>query len=105
MDLQFKIMYNHGKENFVADALSRVVFVMNLTTITGVQPMWVQEVLNSYVTDPHTQAMLRKLAVHTADEEGIFSAGSDQKSTIDLDCGEFMFAQKVYICFSCVSIE
>lgn len=102
MDLQFKIMYNHGKENVVADALSRVVFAMNLTTITGVQPMWVQEVLNSYVTDPHAQVMLRKLVVHTADEEGIFSVGSDQKRTIDLDCGEFIFAQKsLYLFFMC----
>jgi hypothetical protein len=51
MGLQYKIVYKQGKENIAADALSRVGHLMALQTLTEVKPLWVQEVLNSYVTD------------------------------------------------------
>jgi hypothetical protein len=39
MGLHFKIVYKKGRDNLVADALSRLL------------PVWIQEVANSYVTD------------------------------------------------------
>jgi hypothetical protein len=51
MGLQYKIVYKQGKENIAADALPRVGHLMALQTLTEVKPLWVQEVLNSYVTD------------------------------------------------------
>jgi len=51
MGLHFKIVYRQGKENVVADALSRVAHLMSLQDVSLVQPAWIQEVLNSYATD------------------------------------------------------
>jgi hypothetical protein len=48
MGLQFQIVYKKGVENAVADALSRVSYLMTLSQVSEVQPLWVQEVLNSY---------------------------------------------------------
>jgi hypothetical protein len=36
-----------GKENVAADALSRVGHLMAVSSITEIQPVWIQEVLNS----------------------------------------------------------
>ena len=52
MGLHFKIVYRQGKENVAADALSRVAHLMSLQAVSSVQPAWIQEVLNSYTTDP-----------------------------------------------------
>lgn len=51
MGLKFKIVYRQGKENTVADSLSRVGHLMALQAVATVQPAWVQEVINSYATD------------------------------------------------------
>ncbi|WVZ94909.1 hypothetical protein U9M48_040738 [Paspalum notatum var. saurae] len=37
-----------------------------------VQPVWVQEVLNSYATDSHAQQLLTQLAIHSPDDNGHF---------------------------------
>jgi hypothetical protein len=68
--LQFKVVYKQGKENKVVDALSRVGCVMTLTAVSEVQPLWVQEVTNSYVTDPAAQSLFARLCVHSPDEQG-----------------------------------
>jgi hypothetical protein len=70
MGLQFQIVYKKGKENVVADALSRVGMAMAISTVTELQPVWIQEVTNSYVTDLQAQQLLQKLAVHSPDEAG-----------------------------------
>jgi hypothetical protein len=51
MGMQFKVVYKQGKDNLVADALSRVGHLMTLTSVSEVQPLWIQEVLNSYFTN------------------------------------------------------
>lgn len=70
MGLQFKFVYKKRKENVVADALSRVGVVMSLCVLSEVQPVWVQEVLNSYVSDAKAEELLQKLVVHSPNEEG-----------------------------------
>jgi hypothetical protein len=70
MGLQFRIVYRKGKENVAADALSRVGHLMSITAISEVQPRWLQEVLNSYITDQMAQNLLTRLVVHSPDEQG-----------------------------------
>jgi hypothetical protein len=70
MGLQYKIFYKQGKENIIADALSRVGHFMALQTLTEVKPLWIQEVLNSYVTDEEAQRLLAELVLHSPNEQG-----------------------------------
>jgi hypothetical protein len=70
MGLQFRILYKKGAENSAADALSRVGQVFQLQALSEVRPVWLQEVLNSYVTDALAQTKLQALAVHSPDSQG-----------------------------------
>jgi hypothetical protein len=70
MDLQFRVVYRKGKDNLAADGLSRVNHLLALQAISEVQPVWMQKVLNSYVTDPKAQELLTKLSVHSPDDQG-----------------------------------
>jgi hypothetical protein len=70
MGLQFRIVYRKGAENFAADALSRVGQLFQLHATSEIRPIWLQEVLNSYVTDAVAQAKLQALAVHSPDAQG-----------------------------------
>jgi len=56
-----------GKENLVIDALSRVAHMLAVQAVSSVQPAWIQEVLNSYATDPKAQQLLQRLAVSSPD--------------------------------------
>ena len=70
MGLQFRIVYRKGKENLAADALSRVGHVMALQSVSEVTPVWIQEVINSYITDQAAQDLLAQLSVHSRNEQG-----------------------------------
>lgn len=70
MGLQFKVVYKQGKENVVADALSRMGHLLALQAVSTPQPLWLQEVENSYVTDQLAQKLLTQLAVHSPNEQG-----------------------------------
>jgi hypothetical protein len=70
MGLQFKILYKKGKENIATDALSRVEHMMAIQAVSSVQPAWIQEVLNSYTTDPNAQQLLQQLAISSPDQQG-----------------------------------
>lgn len=72
MGLQFKVVYKKGKENIAADALSRVGHLMALQAVSEATPLWIQEVLNSYYTDPEAQSLLQSLAIKSPDERGFY---------------------------------
>jgi hypothetical protein len=70
MSLQLKTHYKKGKENVVADALSRMPSFMQMQSYSEVQPVWVQEVINSYATNSFAQQLLAQLAISSPDEHG-----------------------------------
>jgi hypothetical protein len=70
MGLQFKIIYRQGAENHAADALSRIGHLMTIQACSAVHPAWMQEVVNSYATDPAAQTRLTQLALSSPDEHG-----------------------------------
>ncbi|KAK1678256.1 hypothetical protein QYE76_039104 [Lolium multiflorum] len=70
MGLRFKIHYKKGAENHAADSLSRVGHLLAMQTCSEAQPAWLQEVINSYATDPDAQKRLAELALHSPDENG-----------------------------------
>lgn len=70
MGLQFKIIYHKGSENFAADSLSHVGHLLAIQVCSEVQPTWLQEVVNFYVTDPEAQRRLTELALASPDAQG-----------------------------------
>ena len=65
MGLQFRVVYRKGKDNLAADALSRVGHLLALHDVSLVQPQWVQDVVNSYVTNGRSQELLAQLKKKT----------------------------------------
>ena len=57
--LQFKFEYRKGEDNKAADALSRVGHAFALQAISTAQPVWLQEVVNSYAVDSEAQELLQ----------------------------------------------
>jgi hypothetical protein len=68
--LQFRFAYKKGTENVVGDALSRVVIHYYLDAISTAIPVWIQEVLNSYHSDPEASALLQELAIVSSNDRG-----------------------------------
>lgn len=70
MGLNYSFQYKKGVENTVADALSRLPIATLATALSVVQPLWLQEVVNSYVVDTHAQRLLEELAVVSPNAQG-----------------------------------
>lgn len=58
LEFNFQLEYKKGKENLVADALSRKHSCMALSLAT---PKWISEVEKSYKDDNHCQKLLEQL--------------------------------------------
>lgn len=70
MGLQYSFQYKRGVDNIVADALSRMPSSSQFCALSVVQPIWIQEVINSYTVDPQAQQLLAELAVHSPNSQG-----------------------------------
>lgn len=70
LGLQFRFQYKKGVENEVADALSRIDHGHTNVAISCIQPLWVQEVINSYTVDTTAQDLLTQLAVTGSNPDG-----------------------------------
>lgn len=44
--------------------------LLAIQSVSTVQPAWVQEVLNTYATDPHAQQLLQQLAISSPNTAG-----------------------------------
>lgn len=86
MGLQFKIVYKQGKANVVVDALSRMHHLFALQAVSAAEPVWIQELLNYYATDPRAQQLLTELAVQSPNEQGF-----------SLDKGLIRFKEKLWV--------
>jgi hypothetical protein len=70
--LQFEFKYKRGVENGAADSLSRAGHLLTTTLVSSCKPDWLQEVLNTYTTDPTTTELLQTLAVHSPNDKGFY---------------------------------
>lgn len=70
MGLQYNFQYKKGVENIVADALSRMHVHSSISALTVVQPIWLQEAVNSYAVDSQAQHLLMELAIKSHNAQG-----------------------------------
>lgn len=71
LGLQFRITYRQGKENRVADALSRRPHSdTELMAVSLIQPLWMKEIESAYHSDPGAVELLQKLALAPSSELG-----------------------------------
>lgn len=63
MGLDYSIQYRRGKENVVADALSRRQEEGSTSAITAIIPAWCQEVIDSYDGDEQVKRTLEEVVV------------------------------------------
>jgi hypothetical protein len=68
--LQFSLQYKKGPDNIVADGLSRVGQYFQISAVSSVLPIWIQEVINSYSIDPDAQQLIQELAVVSPNGKG-----------------------------------
>ena len=70
MGLRYKILYKKGLsfDNQVADALSRVTSnpCQTLAAVSALQPVWLQELVDAYHSDPFAVKLLSTLAVNNS---------------------------------------
>ena len=62
LGFNYTVEYKKGKENKVADALSRAGYA-DLLALSCVIPVWVEQVINSYAEDPKCQDFIAKLSI------------------------------------------
>lgn len=68
--MDYTIKYRKGKDNLVADALSRRDEKGSCKAITVVTPEWIKEVVSSYVNTAWLQELLPQLVIHPHNQKG-----------------------------------
>jgi hypothetical protein len=68
--LKFTLHYKRGPENGATNALSRVAQHYQINAISGVVPIWVHDILNSYSVDADAQRLLQELAMVSKNDPG-----------------------------------
>jgi hypothetical protein len=63
LEFNYTIEYKKGKENIVADSLSR--HPSSCVAISVLKPSWTQDIENTYANDTHYQKLLQELVVST----------------------------------------
>jgi hypothetical protein len=61
LEFDFSIEYKKGKENLVADALSRQF--CQLLSVSMAKPMWIKEILASYTDDATIKPLLEQFTI------------------------------------------
>jgi hypothetical protein len=59
----YKVECKKGRENRVADALSRATHSKEIMAISQAVPVWMDQVIHSYEEDPHCLELLSKLSI------------------------------------------
>jgi hypothetical protein len=71
LEYDFTIEYKKGKENLVADALSRQF--PKLLAISVAKPMWIKDILASYTNDAAVQRLLEQFLVSPPSADSPYS--------------------------------
>ncbi|KAM0865713.1 hypothetical protein ACQ4PT_043087 [Festuca glaucescens] len=88
LGLQYRLCYRKGVENRAADALSRRSHepAETAAAISECQPAWLDDVRNSYSTNPHAAQWIEKLRV-----------GPDSKHRFSLQQGILYFRNRIWL--------
>lgn len=88
LEYDYTIEYKKGKENVVADALSRrdSISSMQCQTVTVVVPQWTEDVKNSYKGDSDSDRLLKKVAADT-----------DPKPKFTMHNGLIKYKNRIYV--------
>lgn len=103
--LQYHFQYKKGVDNKSADALSIVGQFFACSSVSLVQPLWIQEIVNSYAVDMQAQKLLQELAVISPNDQGYELVGGLIKHKGRVWIGENSALQtKIIAAFHCSAI-
>ncbi|XP_014754072.1 uncharacterized protein LOC106866060 [Brachypodium distachyon] len=70
LGFQYRIVYKKGTENSAADALSRRAHPAELSSLSNVQPRWLEIIIEGYHKDAPAQQLLTEMALQGTNDHG-----------------------------------